>query len=172
MTTASSQSLLQPFVVSRIFDAPRDLVWKAWTEAGRTGWLGPKGITIHHAMLDLRPGGAFHYAMRTPDGHDMWGKWVIREIAEPNRLVFVNSFSDEAGGITRHPMNAHWPLEMLSTITFEEQQGKTRLKIEWLPLNATESECGAFDEGRESMNNGWGSSLDRLSEYLAGTGSR
>jgi uncharacterized protein YndB with AHSA1/START domain len=167
MTTATSQSTVQPFVISRVFDAPLDPVWQAWTDSNRMEWLGPKGVTIHHASLDLRPGGIFHYAMRTPDGHDMWGRWVIREIARPKRLVFVNSFSDEAGEITRHPMNPHWPLEMLSTITFEEQGVKTTLTVEWLPLNATVLELKTFDEGRESMNNGWGGSLDRLAEHLA-----
>jgi uncharacterized protein YndB with AHSA1/START domain len=105
--------------------------------------------------------------MRTPDGHEMWGRWVIREIVELERLAFINSFSDEAVGITRHPMNAQWPLEMLSNIRFEEQNGKTTLTVEWLPVNATDLECKAFDEGRESMSNGWGGSLDRLAEYLA-----
>ena len=162
-----SQSTLQPFVISRVLDAPRQSVWQAWTDASRMEWLGPKGVTIHRAKFDLWPGGTFHYAMRTPDGHEMWGRWVILEIVELERLAFINSFSDEAVGITRHPMNAQWPLEMLSNIRFEEQNGKTTLTVEWLPVNATDLECKAFDEGRESMSNGWGGSLDRLAEYLA-----
>ena len=158
---------MQPFVITRVLDAPRELVWQAWTDFSHMEWLGPKGLTIHHATSDLRPGGIFHYAMRTPDGRDMWGRWVIREIDRPARLIFVNSFSDEAGGATRHPMSADWPLEMLSTITFEEDGGKTMLTVEWLPLHPTDLESKAFDEGRDSMRNGWGGSLDRLAEYLA-----
>jgi uncharacterized protein YndB with AHSA1/START domain len=156
------------FVISRVFDAPRELVFQTWTDSKHMEWWGPKGVTIHHAKLELKPGGVFHYCMRTPDGHDMWGKWVIREVVTPERLVFVNSFSDEAGGLTRHPLSPSWPLETLSTITFEPQGGKTLLAIRWLPLNPTEAEHKTFDEGHESMKNGWTGTLDRLTEYLAG----
>jgi len=155
------------FVISRVFDAPRDLVWKAWTDPSRMEWWGPKGVTIHHAKLDFRPGGIFHYAMRSPEGRDMWGRWVILEIVPPERLLFVNSFSDEAGGITRHPMSATWPLELLSTITFAQQDGKTLLTVRELPVNATDVERKTFDEGHESMRGGWSGSLDRLAEHLA-----
>lgn len=157
----------RPFVISRVFNAPRELVWKTWTESDHMQWWGPKGVTIHQAKIDLRPGGIFHYAMKTADGHEMWGRWVIREIAKPERLVFVNSFSDEAGGITRHPMSSHWPLEMFTTVALVEQDGQTMLTVLWLPVNATELERKTFDEGRESMKNGWGGSLDRLEDYLS-----
>ncbi|HUD49640.1 MAG TPA: SRPBCC domain-containing protein [Candidatus Baltobacteraceae bacterium] len=161
-----SVSRERPFVITRVFDAPRDLVWKMWTESEHMQWWGPKGVTIHHARMELRPGGIFHYGMRTDDGHEMWGKWRIGEIARPERLVFVNSFSDEAGGITAHPMSPHWPLEILSTITFAEHGGQTTLTVQWLPLNPTEAERKTFDEGHESMKNGWTGCLDRLDEYL------
>jgi uncharacterized protein YndB with AHSA1/START domain len=117
MSDTKNNAEQRPFIISRDFDAPRERVWKAWTRQDHMEWWGPKGVSIQHAKLDLRPGGVFHYAMRTPDGRDMWGKWVIREIVEPERLVFVNSFSDEAGGLNRHPMKDTWPMELLSTIT-------------------------------------------------------
>jgi uncharacterized protein YndB with AHSA1/START domain len=157
------------FVITRLLDAPRGKVWQAWTVPGQMGWWGPKGVTIHHAKIDLRPGGTFHYAMRTPDGREMWGRWVLREVVPPGRLVFVNSFSDEAGGVTRHPMVPTWPLELLSTITFAEQEGKTLLTVRWQPLNATEEERKTFDQSHDDMNGGWGGSLDRLVEQLAKT---
>ena len=104
-----------------MFDAPRDLVWKAFTEPERMKeWWGPKGFTVIASKMDLRPGGSYHYGMKAPNGSTMWGKFVFREIVAPERMVFINSFSDEAGGITRHPMSPTWPLEMLSTFTFEE----------------------------------------------------
>jgi uncharacterized protein YndB with AHSA1/START domain len=167
MNTTTHKLTERPFIISRTFNAPRDLVWKAWTERDHMQWWGPKGVTIHHAKLDLRPGGTFHYCMKTPEGREMWGKWAIREIVKPERLVFVNSFSDADGGLTRHPMSPHWPLELLSTVTFVAQGDKTLLTIEWLPLNATEIERKTFDEGHESMKNGWGGTLDRLAEHLA-----
>ncbi len=157
----------RPFVISRLFDAPRDLVWKAWTESEHMGWWGPKGVTIQRPRLDLRPGGLFHYCMKTPDGREMWGKWVIREVAAPERLVFVNSFSDESAGTTRHPMSPTWPLETLSTAAFTEKNGKTLLTIMWLPINADEAERKTFDEGHDSMKAGWTGTLDRLDEHLA-----
>ena len=164
---SSTSTAEQPFIIARLLDAPRDLVWKAWTEREHMQWWGPKGVSIHHAKLEFRPGGTFHYCMRTADGQDMWGKWVLREITPPQRLVFINSFSDEAGGITRHPMAANWPLEILSTVTFEEQHGKTLLTVRWLPWNASELERKTFDESHESMRGGWTGTLDRLAEYLA-----
>ena len=157
------------FVIVREFDAPRDLVWKAFTEPQRMKqWWGPKGLTMAAAEMDLRPGGTYHYGMRTPDGQTMWGKFVYREIEAPERLVFVNSFSDEAGGLTRHPMSPTWPLETLSTLTFEALPGgKTRLTIRWSPFNATEEEQKTFDTSHESMKQGWGGTLDQLAAYLA-----
>jgi uncharacterized protein YndB with AHSA1/START domain len=157
----------RPFIISRAFDAPRELVWKAWTDSAHMKWWGPKGVTIERPKLDLRPGGLFHYCMKTPDGGAMWGKWVIREVVPLERLVFVNSFSDEAGGITRHPTNSNWPLETFSTITFASQNGGTLLTVHWLPLNPTDVERKTFDEGHVSMKNGWTGTLDQLTAYLA-----
>jgi uncharacterized protein YndB with AHSA1/START domain len=159
---------LQEFVITRVFDAPRDLVWKAFTEPQRMKeWWGPKGVTITKSEMDLRPGGSYHYAMRTPDGNTMWGKFVYREITPPSRMVFVNSFSDEAGGVTRHPMAPTWPLEMLSTFSFEEEDGKTRFTVRWSPLNASAEERATFAAGHASMQQGWGGTLDKLAAYLA-----
>jgi len=156
------------FVIERIFGAPRDLVFKAWTEAERLArWFGPRGCTIDPAKMDLRPGGVFHFCMRAPDGLEMWGKWIIREIVAPERIVLVSSFSDRNGGLTRHPMVANWPLETLSTTTFEEQGGRTKLTLRWVPHNPTEDERKAFDAGRESMTMGWRGSFEQLDAYLA-----
>jgi len=155
------------FFISRVFNAPRDLVWKAWTDHNQMEWLGPKGLTIHHAKLDFRPGGIFHYAMRTPDGRDIWGKWVILEIIPLERLVFVNSFSDEGGGVARHPTMPAWPLELLSTVAFAELEGGTLLTVRWLPVNATDIERKTFDDSHPSMTGGWTGSLDRLVAHLA-----
>jgi uncharacterized protein YndB with AHSA1/START domain len=161
---------LQEFVISRVFDAPRELVWKMFTDIKHMKeWWGPKGVTIAKSEMELRPGGSFHYAMRTADGQTMWGKFVYREINPPSRIVFVNSFSDEAGGVTRHPMAPTWPLEMLSVFTFEELGDKTKFTVHWSPLNASEEERATFAEGHASMQQGWGGTLDKLEAYLAKT---
>jgi uncharacterized protein YndB with AHSA1/START domain len=157
------------FVISRVFDAPRELVWECFTDRERMKeWWGPKGFAVVASKMDRRPGGTYHYGMRTPNGQVMWGKFVYREIDAPSRMVWVNSFSDEAGGTTRHPMSATWPLEMLTIVTFDEiGGGKTRLTIRWSPLNATAEEQQTFDAGHDSMRGGWGGTLDRLAAYLA-----
>ena len=159
---------MSEFVVTRVFDAPRERVWKAFTMAERlVQWWGPKGFTIAHAGLDLRPGGIFHYSMRSPDGHEMWGKFVYREIEAPEKLVFVSSFSDEEGNVTRHPFSATWPLEVLSTMTLSESGGKTTLTLSGGPIHATEEERKTFDAGHDSMRKGFGGTFDQLAEYLA-----
>lgn len=157
------------FVISRVFDAPRDLVWKVFTDPeGMKHWWGPKGFTVIASKMDLRPGGTYHYGMKAPNGSAVWGKFVFREITPPERMVFINSFSDEAGGTTRHPMHMAWPLEMLSSFTFEEQPGgKTKLTVRAQAYNATEEERKTFDTSHDSMRMGWGGTMDQLADYLA-----
>jgi uncharacterized protein YndB with AHSA1/START domain len=158
----------RPFVISRTFDAPRELVWKAWSERYRLmEWFGPKGFKMPAAKLDFRPGGSFHYCLASPDGHEMWGKFVYREIAAPEKIVLVNFFSDESGGITRHPMSATWPLEMLSTFILTEDNGRTTATIEWTPLNATDEEITTFNGAHDGMKQGWTGTFDQLAAYLA-----
>ncbi len=157
-------------VFSRTFDAPRRLVWKAWTERDRLmEWFGPKGFTMSVAKLDFRPGGTFHYSLRAANGHEMWGKFVYREMVEPQRIVLVNSFSNAAGELTRHPMAATWPLEMLSTTTLAEHEGKTLLTIRCEPINATAEERKTFAGARQGMKQGWNGTFDQLAGYLAKT---
>jgi uncharacterized protein YndB with AHSA1/START domain len=158
----------EEFTIERVFDAPRDVVFRAWTEAERLArWFGPKGCTIRSATMDLRPGGLFHFCMLAPDGLEMWGKWIFREIVVPERIVLVSSFSDEKGGLKRHPMVANWPLETLSTTTFAELGGRTKLTLRWAPHNPTADERKAFDCGHESMRMGWSGSFEQLDAYLA-----
>jgi uncharacterized protein YndB with AHSA1/START domain len=157
----------EPFVIDRVFDAPRERVWKAWTEAAQLKqWWGPAGFKVHTCKVDLRPGGVFLYGMTTPDGKDMWGRFVYREIQAPNKLVFIVSFSDPQGGVTRHPWSADWPLQTLSTVTFEEQGRKTKVTVQWVPHDATEVERKTFDEGRDSMKQGWSGTMDQFADYL------
>ncbi len=155
------------FTISRLLDAPRDVVYRAWTEPDRMKeWFGPKGMKTAACKLDLRPGGFYHYGLETPAGQVMWGKWIFREIVPNERLVFVSSFSDKDMGYTRHPMSPNWPLEMLSTITFEDKGGKTLLTIAWAAINATEAERKLFESSFESMKGGWGGTLEQLEAYL------
>ena len=157
------------FVISRVFDAPRDLLWRCFTEPERMKqWWGPKGVKVVKAEMDLRVGGTYLYAMQPPGGDVMWGKFVYREITPPQRLVFINSFSDEAGGVTRHPLAPQWPLQMLSIFTFDEEPGsKTRFTVHWSPYEATAEEQEVFDAGHDSMTMGWSGTMENLDAYLA-----
>jgi len=164
----AAQTPMQEFVISRTFDAPRELVFKACSEpAHMQHWFAPKGFTSHVAKMDLRPGGMYHYCMRSPDGHEMWGKCIYREVVPPERLVFLQSFSNAKGEITAHPMSPTWPREMLSTMLFEEKNGKTTLTIKWIPYNASDAEIKTFEDGRKGMHGGWTGTLDQLTAYLA-----
>ena len=166
---SESETKSHEFVISRVLNAPRDLVWKAFTEPERMKqWWGPKGFTVHVSKMDLRAGGTYHYGMKAPDGTPMWGKFMFREVVPQERMVVISSFSDEAGGTTRHPMAPTWPLEMLSTFTFEEEPGgKTKFTIRWSPHNATEEERKIFDGAHGSMQQGWSGTLEKLEAYLA-----
>ncbi len=156
------------FVISRIFNAPRDLVWKANSELeALKQWWGPKGFKWKAGSLDFRPGGMFHYGLLSPNGQEMWGRFIYREIVPQEKIVSVVSFSDPRGGISRHPMSPDWPAEMLNTATFTERDGKTILTLKSSPLNATEAENRVFFDGFKSMEGGYTGTLDQLDAYLA-----
>ena len=156
------------FSVTRMFDAPRELVWKCFTEPQHMKeWWGPKGSTIVASKMDLRVGGTYHGAMRSPDGTVMWAKFVYREIAAPERLVWEHWFSDEAGGLTRHPLSPTWPLKLLTTVTFDDASGgKTKLTLRWSPLDANEEERKTFAAAHDGMHGGWAGTFDQLAAYL------
>jgi uncharacterized protein YndB with AHSA1/START domain len=170
MTGAGEKPEVEPFVISRTFDAPRELVFKAFTEADRMKhWWGPKGFKVIASEMDLRPGGMYHYGLQAPDGTTMWGRFIYREIEAPERIVFVSSFSNEKGGIAQHPLQRDWPLELLSTFVFEDVgTDRTKVTISWIPINESDAERKRFDEGRASMTQGWTGTLEQLAHYLAG----
>ena len=151
--------------ITRIFDAPRELVWKAWTQPERImRWWGPKTFTTPVAKIDLRTGGEYLNCMRAPDGKDYWSRGVFREIKRPERLVMTDSFADERGNPvppSYYGMGDDSPLELLVTVTFEEQDGKTRLTLR-------HSGIESFSETDvENMEQGWSESFDKLAEALA-----
>jgi len=159
---------MDDFILSRSFDAPRDLMWKVWTRQEHLSqWFSPKGFRIIAAKMDFRPGGIYHYGLETPDGKAMWGKWEFREIVAPERLVLVQSFSDEHGGLGRHPFAPDWPQFMLSTMTFGAQGNRTAFTLTWAPYKATGVELKTFDAGRSGMQQGWGGTMEQLTAYLA-----
>jgi uncharacterized protein YndB with AHSA1/START domain len=138
-------------VIERIFDAPRELVFKAWTESEHMAkWFGPRGFKSTVLKNELRPGGAYRIHMMGPDG-DHWLQGVYREIRGPERLVMVGSWADAQGNPTRP--------ETTLTLIFEDLNGKTKLTLH----NAIFESVTA----RNEHESGWSSSLGCLAEYLA-----
>lgn len=154
-------------VFSHVYDAPRELVFRACTECDHMSkWFGPKDWSLSYCKIDLRPGGLFHYRMRGPQGDEHWGRFVFHEIVVPERLLFANSFSDEYGGLERVSFMPDWPREVLVVMTFTEEEGKTTIRFEAEPVNASDGECKAFIGGKDQFKRGWGSSLEELEGYL------
>lgn len=154
-------------VFTRVFNAPRDLVWAAWTDPRHLKeWFGPAGSKMSVANMDFRVGGTFHYCLISPDGSEMWGKQVFRSITPPSRIELIHGFSDPAGNITTHPMAPTWPRQMLATSTFEEEGGKTKVVITWEPYESTAEEIATFEGARSNMNEGWSGTFAKLEEYL------
>jgi uncharacterized protein YndB with AHSA1/START domain len=148
----------------RIFDAPRELLWNAWTNPDQImRWWGPKGFTAPIAKIDLRVGGVYLNCMRSPDGKDFWSKGVFREIVAPERLVMTDSFADENGNTvpaSHYGLGDDTPLETLITVIFEEHDGKSKLTLKHSGLD------GISAKDRENMEQGWNESLDKLAESL------
>lgn len=162
------ERLSRPFMITRVFDAPRELVWQTLTRLEHLGrWMSPAGTEPVPGSLDLCVGGVYHYGMKAPDGRIMWGKWTFREIVAPERLVVVVNFSDAERGVTRHPMAATWPLSTLSTITLTDEGRDTRMALQWHALDASDEENATFDGAHAGMAQGWGGTMDQLAAYLA-----
>jgi uncharacterized protein YndB with AHSA1/START domain len=143
-------------VITRMFDAPRDLVFKAWTDpAHMAQWWGPAHFTNPVCELDVRPGGAIRIDMQGPDGVIYPMKGIYREVVALERISYTNYVFEDAEG---HPQ-----LEVLTTVTFADQGGKTKLTVQETVIKARPAVEGALAGMEEGMNQ----SLDKLSTYLA-----
>jgi uncharacterized protein YndB with AHSA1/START domain len=158
----AEQSAEQEIVITRVFDAPRELVWKAWTEPERVKkWWGPTAFTAPVIKINLRVGGTYLYCMRSPEGQDFWSTGVFREIVPTERLVFTDSFSDAQGNIvpaSQYGMTRDWPSELLITVIFEEVDGKTKMTMRQAGIPEGEM--------RDMTIAGWNGSFDKLAESL------
>ncbi len=149
-------------VVTRIFNAPRDAVWNAWTEPDAVKrWWGPKVFTAPSVKIDLRVGGEYLYDMRSPEGKDYWSKGNFREIVFPERLVLTDSFADAEGNVvptSYYGLSPDFPLKSQVTVTFEEYAGnKTRLTLHYF---------GSPETDFDSAQTGWNESFDKLSDFV------
>ncbi len=163
-TGITSELGKQEIIITRELDAPRDLVFKAWTDCDRlTRWWGPKDFTTPFCKIDLRPEGVFHYCMRSPQGQDYCGKSVYREIVESERIIYTDFFVDQEGNpvpATHYGMSPDWPQETLVTVTFAEHKGGTKLILRHSLGSVPASE-------RDMCQQGWSEMLDKLAGHLA-----
>lgn len=159
---------VEPTIITREFNAPRQLVFDAWTQAEHLkNWMFPQpGWTNDYATADIRPGGSDLYKMTSPSGHEMWLLTKYEEITPPESLVFRQYMSNESGDILPNPQMPNWPKELRTTIKLEEFEGKTKLQLIWQPINPTQEEIDTFEASRAQHGNGWGGGLDQLNTYL------
>lgn len=148
-------------VITRVLDAPREQVWKAWTDPEQVKkWWGPKGFTAPSIKSDLRVDGTYLYCMRSPDGQEYWSTGTYREIVPMERIVVTDSFADEEGNVVpaSHYGMSDFPLETQLTVTFEDHDGGTKLTIRHAGMPA-----GEMGQQAEA---GWNQSLDKLADSL------
>jgi len=153
----------QDLVITRIFNAPRELVWRYFTDPELyKKWMGPKGFSCPVAEIDLRAGGKYLNCMKSPEGQEFWSTGVYREIIEPERIVATDSFADEKGNVVHaehYGMSKDFPLEMLVRMTFEEQgSGQTKFTLRHIGIPNVEM----LNATRE----GWSESFDKLDDQL------
>ena len=152
VANASHQTAQHELVITRTFDAPRALVFKAWTQPEHmVRWLGPGGYTAPSAKIDLKVGGAYRACICSPDGVESCMRGTYREIVEPERLVFSFQWENKEGEYGR---------ENTVTITFVEQGDKTRMTFRQAFFETVTS--------RDEHNKGWSGSFDKMAEFLAG----
>lgn len=150
-------------VITRSFNAPRELVWKTWTEPERVKrWWGPRYFSAPVCKIDFRVGGKFLFCMRGPNGKDHWNTGTYREIIPQERLDMTNFFADEKGNVVPpayYGQPGEWGKELALTLTLEDLGGKTRMTLR----------CAGLPEGlaREQAETGWNQSLDKFDAALA-----
>lgn len=153
--------------ITHTFNASSELVFKALTESEHLkNWWGPKGWKFEVSKSDFRPGGVFHYSQKPTDGNVMWVKFVYSDIIPPEKIVYTSFFSDEEGNIVRAPFSANWPMEILNTITLNEDEGKTTLTMAVVPVSPTAEEIKTFEDSKEMAQEGYAGTFEQLDKYL------
>jgi uncharacterized protein YndB with AHSA1/START domain len=153
-------------VLERTFDAPRELVWKTWTDPALLArWYGPNVETVVH-RLDLKPGGLWLVEMKR-GGNSMYQRVEYTEVTPPARLVWLHASSDADWKIVPSPMMKDWPRVLLTTVTFADNGPQTRLRLTWVPHQATAAEIACFAAAIDGMGKGWNAGMELLAKLLA-----
>jgi len=154
------------FTIEREFDAPRSLVWQAWTQPDLLArWYGPNVETIVHEF-DLKPGGRWLGEMKW-GGNSHYSVAEFTEIVPEERLVWLHSSSDAEWNIIASPMMPDWPRVILTTVTFTDTCAKTGIRLTWTPHGATATEIECFSGAMEKFGGGWNAGFAIMDEVLA-----
>lgn len=166
-TESTTTALDKQVVITRVFDAPRELVFRAWSNPEQLmRWFAPRGCTLHISKMDFRPGGSLMTCISNPSFGDCWCKSVYHEIVEPERIVCSMAIVDAEGSSVKPEAVGHdpkWPGETTLTVTFAEDHGKTKLTLHQTVSESLAKRTGAYPS--------WIQMLDRLTEQLTTTNS-
>jgi uncharacterized protein YndB with AHSA1/START domain len=161
-TKTPTEATERELVITRIFDAPRELVWRAWTEPEHfMRWWGPKIFTSPSCEMDLRVGGRYLWCMQWPDGRRNYTTGEFLEIVPPERLAYTDCFADADGNVvpaSYYGLPQDFPLEMRVTVTFEDLGGKTKMTLTHAGVPGAELS--------DMTSQGWNESFDKLAASL------
>jgi uncharacterized protein YndB with AHSA1/START domain len=171
MTSATESEHDAPgdIVVTRVFDAPRELVFEVWTVAEHLArWFGPRAAETVSCTIDPRPGGVIQFCHQSADGMRLWAKGAFQEVIAPERLVFTLAIVDAEGRPTKHPMVPDWPeYAVIETrVSLEVVGHGTRVTVHSrvTPPEAASLDSVAFE--RRLARQGWAEVFDKLAEHL------
>ena len=158
------------FILDRDFKAPRDMVWRAWTEPDLIArWYGPNVETIIH-KFDLKPGGVWLNEMKMGDKSDL-SRMEFTDVTPKDKLVWLHSSTDKDWNVIANPMMPDWPKVLLTTVTFEDKGNGTFVRLVWTPQDATDAELACFKGAMDGFGSGWGAGfgiMDTMFEEMLG----
>ena len=156
---------LPEYVIDRTFNAPRALVWRAWTDPDILHrWYGPNVETVIH-RFDLEPGGAWFNEMKF-GGQSHYSRMDFEEVTPLEKLVWRHASTDADWNVSPNAMAPDWPKVLLTTVTFEDLGAQTSVRLAQTPINASQSEIAAFVASMGNLDYGWGSGYDIIDGLL------
>ncbi len=157
---------LPEFILERRFNAPRDLVWRSWTEPDLLSrWYGPGVETVIH-KLDVQPGGLWLSEMKY-GGNSHFQRVEYQEVIRPEKLVWFHSVSDGNWNVISNPMMPDWPRVLMTTVAFEQNGDQTDVRLVWTPYEASQAEIDCFAGAVSGLDMGWGKGMEVLAGLLA-----
>jgi len=154
------------YILERTFTAPRELVWRTWTEPTLVSrWYGPNVETIVH-RLDLKPGGLWLVEMRW-SGRSNYQRIEYLEVSQPERLAWLHSNADAEWNVAVNPQMPDWPRVLMTVVAFEQVGEETKMRLTWTPHAASGAEIACFAAAMENMGKGWSAGMEVLEKLLA-----